>query len=153
MAYETRFVVELEHLEGYQFRLKLDWPESPDLLLDEPPPLGRREGPNAARLAAAAAANCLSASLLYCLQRAEVAGGGLRAVVHGSLTRNEAGRLRLGGLEVRIALDDSLRDHPKLERCLALFEDYCVVTESLRRGLPVSVTVTDAVGKVLHQGP
>ncbi len=35
MAYETRFVVELEHLEGYQFRLKLDWPESPDLLLDE----------------------------------------------------------------------------------------------------------------------
>lgn len=153
MPYENRFTVELEHLDGYQFRLKVDWPESPDLLLDEPAPLGSRQGPNAARLLAAAAANCLSASLLYCLTRADAPAGALRAAARGGLARNAAGRLRVERIDVRITLDGPLQGHPKLARCLALFEDYCVVTESLRRGFPVTVTVTDSAGRPLHPGP
>lgn len=53
----------LEHVQGYEFRLTFDWPDLPDLLLNEPAPLGA----GASRLLAAAVANCLSASLLFCL--------------------------------------------------------------------------------------
>jgi hypothetical protein len=40
---------------------------------------------------------------------------------------------------------------PHQERCLGQFEDFCVVTESVRRGIPVAVTVVDALGKVVHE--
>ena len=40
---------------------------------------------------------------------------------------------------------------PHQQRCLEQFEDFCVVTESVRRGIPVAVTVVDAVGKVVHE--
>ncbi len=37
-----------------------------------------------------------------------------------------------------------------LERCMAQFEDFCVVTESTRNGIPVSVKVVDAAGRTLY---
>jgi hypothetical protein len=33
---------------------------------------------------------------------------------------------------------------------MAQFEDFCVVTESVRHGIPVSVKVVDAAGRTLH---
>ena len=30
---------------------------------------------------------------------------------------------------------------PHLDRCLEQFEDFCIVTESIRRGIPVTVRV------------
>jgi hypothetical protein len=37
---------------------------------------------------------------------------------------------------------------PHQERCLEQFEDFCIVTQSIRQGIPVSVSVVDAIGKV-----
>jgi hypothetical protein len=33
---------------------------------------------------------------------------------------------------------------------MAQFEDFCVVTESIRHGIPVSVEVVDAAGRTVH---
>jgi hypothetical protein len=37
-----------------------------------------------------------------------------------------------------------------LERCMVQFEDFCVVTESIRHGIPVDVEVVYANGRSLH---
>jgi len=151
MADAPEFSVTLEHLDGYAFRLTFDEPSLEALTVDEPPPLGEFRGPNPARLIAAAVANCLAASLLFCLQKSRVAPTGLRSVARGRLARNEQGRLRLGGIEVTLTLDAGEEGRPRLERCLGLFEDYCVVTESIRHGVPVAVRVADASGQTLFE--
>ncbi|HET9735689.1 MAG TPA: OsmC family protein [Burkholderiales bacterium] len=152
MTESTGFTIHLEQEEGFDFRVKFDWPDNPDLLLDEPEPLGHRHGPNAARLVAAAVGNCLSASLVFCLRtKFKQNPGPVRATVTGQLARNERGRMRIGGLTVRIELAESAEALQHLERCMGQFEDFCVVTESIRQGIPVDVEVVDASGRKLHE--
>ncbi len=152
MSEEGRFTLELEQLEGYEFKVKFDWDAVPDVILDEPPPLGKRVGPNASRMLAAAVANCLSASLLYCLAKADVSAESVKTAVTCKVMRNDKGRLRVGGFDVRIQVADTLRHSPRLKRCLGLFEDFCVVTASVREGIPVTVDVTDDGGSSLIEG-
>ena len=141
------FTLTLEQLEDYEFRVKFDWPEVAELLLDEPAPLGGARGPNAARLIAAAVANCLSASLVFCMRKFKQAPGRLRAEVTGELARNDRGRLRIGRLDVTIHLADAVGEIKHFDRCLQQFEDFCVVTESVRNGIPVGVRVVDGAGR------
>ncbi|HEX6318631.1 MAG TPA: OsmC family protein [Burkholderiales bacterium] len=143
------FSVELEQQEGFEFRVRFDWPQVPELVLDEPEPLGRRAGPNAARLVAAAVANCLSASLVFCLRsKFRQNPGPVRAMATGRLERNDKGRYRIAGVDVVLSISEKFGDMPHQERCLEQFEDFCVVTQSIRAGIPVSVSVVDAEGKV-----
>lgn len=151
-SHARSFTLTLEQEQGYEFRVKFDWPGVADLLLDEPEPLGAKRGPNAARLVAAAVANCLSASLLFCLQdKFKQKPGPIRAEVTGRLERNERGRYRITGVDVAIALADDAGALRYLDRCCGQFEDFCIVTESIRTGIPVSVKVTDAAGKLIHE--
>jgi len=149
MTESMSFKLELEQIQDYEFRVKFDWPNVVDLKLDEPEPLGRSAGPNAARLIGAAVANCLSSSLLFCMRKFKQAPGALRAEVAGHLKRNDHGRIRIGGFEVTIRLADSAGDIKHFDRCLAQFEDFCVVTESVRNGIPVAVRVVDPEGAEL----
>ena len=151
MAEEQAFTLNLEHVQGYEFRLKFDWPDVPDLPLDEPAPLGSSKGPNASRLLAASVANCLSASLLFCLIKAHAGPRRMKTSVTGTLARNEKGRLRLEKVDVAITLEEGPETSARLERCAGLFEDYCVVTQSVRRGIPVSVSILNGDGETLFQ--
>ncbi|MCP4043614.1 MAG: OsmC family peroxiredoxin, partial [Gammaproteobacteria bacterium] len=101
-----KFTFEMEHLEGYEFKVKFDAESMPDLVMDEPPPLGGRNGPNASRMLAAAVANCLSASLMFCVSKTEVSPNSMRTSVTGRIERNEKGRLRVEGFDVRITVSD-----------------------------------------------
>jgi len=150
MSEASEFTVTIEQLEGLAFKVSWDWDTAPPLLMDEPEPIGRRHGPNAARLLGAAIANCLTASLTFCLQRSRLDVVGVTSRVTGTMVRNPAGRLRVGGYEVEIRLPEtvSASGHP-LERCLGVFEDYCIVTSSVRQGLPVRVRVVGAAGEAL----
>jgi len=139
----SRFSVTLERGSGYQFDVMFDGSDLPTITVDEPAPLGDGAGPNAARLLAASVANCLAASFLFCLQRARVPVDDLRVRASGSYRRNDEGRLRLGPIKVRIESDLENGDLGRFERCRQLFEDFCVVTQSLREGIQVEVEVAE----------
>lgn len=151
MSEEGRFTIRLDHLENYEYKVRFDWDQVADLLLDEPAPLGGNAGPNAARLVAAAAANCLSASLMFCVSKNDVAPQSMQTSATCQLIRNEQKRLRIGAMEVRIQVSGELAEAVRMKRCLDLFEDFCVVTASLRQGIPVAVEVVDAGGGLLHR--
>lgn len=136
----SRFSVRVEQVDGFEFRVKFDKEQFAPLLLDEPPPLGGDTAPNAARVLAAAIGNCLSASLVFCLKRANLAASGVTADVDVEIVRNESRRLRIGKVNVTIHTDLPAND-PSLARCLGTFEDFCIVTQSVRQGIEVSVQV------------
>jgi len=149
MAEQPQFSVELRLLDGYKF--EIDFGEAGQLFSDETPPLGHGEGPNPSRLLAAAVANCLAASLLFSVRKFKEEPGQVKAVVHGELERQE-GRWRIGKLQVELQLGTDASTLPHLERALSQFENFCVVTQSVRQGIEVAVQVRDSTGKLLHQG-
>jgi uncharacterized OsmC-like protein len=151
MAEGQQFVLRLDRRAGYAFDVRFDWERVTPLLVDEPQPLGGSRGPNASRLVGAAVGNCLSASLLFCLEKAKQTVNSLHTDVVGTMMRNPRGRLRIGKLDVRITLDVGAGRPERVARCFELFEDYCVVTASVRQGIPVSVTIVDPTGRVLYR--
>jgi organic hydroperoxide reductase OsmC/OhrA len=141
---ETGFEVQLTLQRDYQISADFGIPEVPDLRFDEPRPLGEGAGPNAARVLAAAVGDCLSSSYLFCMRRARIDVKELKTTVTGTFTRNANGRLRIGGLKVRLEPLLATDKPERAARCLELFEDFCVVTQSVRDGIDVQVAVTPA---------
>lgn len=136
--------ISLELRDGYEFVVDFQQEGVAPLLMDEPPPVGNGRGPSPSRLLAAAIADCLSASALFCLRKARIDVKGMRTTASATLVRNERGRLRVGGVRVKIVPVVAAEDVPRMQRCLELFEDYCVVTESVRGGIDVAVDVEAA---------
>jgi organic hydroperoxide reductase OsmC/OhrA len=146
---EKHFTTTVELIKDYEFRVNFGEGIAA-LLVDEPQPLGGGHGPNASRLVSAAVGNCLSASLLFCLRRGRVEPRHIKSTVTTTMTRNEKGRWRVHGAEVSLVMDLDPQHRDRIGRCLELFEDYCVVTQSVRQGIGVAVTVTDQNGTVYH---
>ena len=137
-------LVRLELEERYRFTVDLGETFA-TLAMDEPAPLGEGSGPNASAVLGAAVGNCLSASLLYCLRRAHVEVEGLTAEVEVTPDRDGRGRLRIGSIAVRLHPVLGEGGEGRVARCLELFEDFCVVTASVRNGIRIDVAV-DPVG-------
>jgi organic hydroperoxide reductase OsmC/OhrA len=144
---ETTHTITLKLGKGYGFLATFDKrPDLPPLLLDEPPPLGEGRGPNAAALLAAAVGHCLASSLLFCLRKSRADVSDLTASVSARIVRNEKGRFRIGGIDVEISPALPPDSAGRLPRCAEMFEDFCVVTESVRKGIPVAVTLKTPEG-------
>jgi uncharacterized OsmC-like protein len=134
--------VTLTLARGYEFVAAFpDVVGSAAMLLDEPQPLGGNRGPNAAALLGAAIGNCLAASLTFCLHKTHATVEGMTARVTTHVSRNAAGRFRVTGVDVELIPGISDPDGAKIDRCERLFEDFCMVTESVRQGIPVNVTM------------
>ena len=64
-------------------------------------------------------------------------------------SRNADGRLRIPKAFVTLHLPEGNEDYQHLERILDQFENFCTVTQSVRHGIEVDVTVKDAHGRTL----
>ena len=143
MSTVNKFSVRVEQVAGFEFVVKFDKPAHEPVRVDEPEPLGRDAAPNAARYLAAAIGNCLAASLLFCLKKAKSQPATITADVEMEIVRTEAKRLRVG--KVDVTLHTSLpADDAALAGCRQAFEDFCVVTQSVRSGIDVAVRVETA---------
>jgi organic hydroperoxide reductase OsmC/OhrA len=143
------FTVDVVQHDRFQFDIVFENEAWPTIRVDEPEPLGEDAGPNAVRLLAAAVGNCLAASLLFCLQKARVPVRDLGAHVEGVLERNARGRFRVVGMTVTLRPDVEGEPTPRFEHCLDIFEDFCVVTQSVREGIDVEVRV-ETGGEVIE---
>ena len=137
----NEFSLSVEQVRDYEFRVKFDKEQYAKMTIDEPEPLGRDSAPDAARVLAAAIGNCLSASLLFCIRKARVETGPIRTQVKVGIIRNENRRLRIGKVEVLIDPGIPESEKKKAARCLGLFEDFCTVSQSIRQGIDIAVSV------------
>jgi uncharacterized OsmC-like protein len=137
--------VTLEQQEDFHFAIGFG-DAIPLLHSDEHPPLGKGAGPSPDQLLAAAVGNCMSASLLFALRKFKQAPEPIRTEVEATTGRNEANRLRIQRIGVRITLGVPAAGLQHLDRVLQQFEAYCTVGESVRQGIPVDVEVYDSTG-------
>lgn len=127
--------------EGFRFEVDFGLEGVGPLYMDEPEPVGEGGGPNAGKVLAAAMGNCLTASLLFCLQKARAEVGNIETRVDGVMRRNDKGRWRIAEINVEISPEVGEEYGSQYERCLGLFEEFCVVSESIEQGIPINVQV------------
>jgi uncharacterized OsmC-like protein len=142
----NEFVVEVDQVDEYEFRVRLDKSQYPELLVDAPAPVGKDVNPSPSRLLAAAMGHCLASGLLYCARKLRVSLGPIHARVRTEIVRNEHGYPRIGKMHVEI--DSSAPDAEKVDaaRCARMFEDFCMVSQSVREGIEVEVHVNGLPG-------
>ena len=142
MSVETLHHVTVRLARDYEFVAEFDdVPEGASILLDEPAPLGKGRGPNAAAPLSAAVGNCLAASLAYCLRKSRIDVSDLTAHVTTHITRTDKGRSRISAIDVELVPEMADPDPVRMARCGDLFEDFCTVTASVRQGIHVNVSV------------
>jgi organic hydroperoxide reductase OsmC/OhrA len=140
--------VTITRQSGYQFLVDFA-PHMPGLLSDEPPPLGEAVGPAPNQMLMAAVANCLSASLVFALQKFKQDPGALTATATAELVRNENKRLRIQSIAVKLTLGKPAAELEHLDRVLSQFAEFCTVSMSVRQGIAIGFEVHDATGAVL----
>jgi uncharacterized OsmC-like protein len=140
---EKDFALRLTLEEGY--RMSVDFGDDlPGMHIDEAAPLGGDAGPNPARVLGSAVGGCLGASLLYCMRRAHIDVTGMGIDVTGRVICNDRGRWRVQSIRVRLQPEMPDEQRGRLARCISVFEDYCIVSESVRRGIPIEIEVEPA---------
>ncbi len=133
-----------------KYRFLVDFgPGITQVVADEPAPLGVGAGPSPSQLLAAAIANCLSASLLFAHGKFKEDPGRLTTTALCEVGRNEKRRLRVTGIKVTMTLGVAPELLSHLDRALAQFEDFCTVSQSVRTGIPLTVTVKGPDGRIL----
>ena len=142
--------IKLEQKQDFQFAVHFENPLIPVLLTDEPAPLGSGQGPNPEQILAVSVANCLSASLLFAMRKFKNDPSPIRTSATIGTARNAQNRIRISAISVDITIGVPAASITMLERILGQFEDFCVVTQSVRTAIPVTVRVLDAEGALLH---
>ena len=106
-------------------------------------------GPNPSRMLALAVLGCLSASFIFCLKKRDFKVDDFNGEAEVTITRNDKGFWRIKKIDVNI--EPKIENPETLKRakqCLkqvkdgfSYFEQYCIVTQSVRAGIEVNVNL------------
>ncbi len=142
---ESTIHVQLQQTQDYQFDIRFGG-TVPNLMGDEPVPLGAGLGPSPVQLLAAAVGNCLSDSLLFALRKFKQAPEPIRCDVQAEVGRNAESRLRVLSIKATLTLGVPAASLQHLDRVLSQFEAYCTVTQSVGQGIAIQIEIFDALG-------
>ncbi len=143
-------LIELDWKKGVAFTAKA---RQFTLQLDEPEAFhGADTGPSSAEYLGTAIGGCLGTSFAYCAQHVDLAIEALKVTVdvelhhEGGDASGGKGPLRIAGIkaDMAVTLKDG-EDADVLDLCIESFKKYCVVTQSVMRGIPVDVKITKKV--------
>jgi organic hydroperoxide reductase OsmC/OhrA len=140
---ERRFAAHLEHQGRYRFVSQASEdgvPHGAPYASDEPDPVGDNSGPSTPALLGSALGHCLSAALLEALRHAHVDVSGCETDAVAVVIPNEQGLPRIDHVAVTIRPRIPERSH-KADHCADIFQNYCTVTQSVKRGVDVRVHV------------
>jgi organic hydroperoxide reductase OsmC/OhrA len=126
---------------GYKYEITFDELPGAKVVSDEPAPVGKGEGVSASMMLASAIGHCLSSSLLFCLEKSRVKAKDLSTDVELVMERNQKGRWRVKDIKVKMKPLVDTVDAEKLERCKGMFQDFCIVSASVREGIKINVEV------------
>ena len=137
------FTISIKKTGPVQFTTTFDKKHYPELLFDEPPEFGGEEKyPDASRVLTAAVASCLSATFTMCLDRARIPVESMETLAKCTITRNEEGYLRITQIDVKLLPIWKLEiSRKKKTRCVGIFKKYCIATNAVTNGVPITVDV------------
>ncbi|MFW9879020.1 MAG: OsmC family protein [Candidatus Thorarchaeota archaeon] len=99
-------------------------------------------GPSPAKLLALSVLGCLSASFSFCIQKKNYSLSGFEGKAEVKIARNEKGFWRVKNIDIEL---NPKIDTPEMRRradqCRKFFEQYCIISESLRTGFDVNVSL------------
>jgi uncharacterized OsmC-like protein len=145
---EKTITVELRQRSNYQFDIEFN-EGIPQLMSDEPAPLGEGKGPSPVQMLAASVGNCLSDSLFFALAKFKQKPEPIHTTVNAMVGRNAEGRMRVLHIEAKIHLGVEASKLEHLDRALEQFQEFCTVTQSVGQGIPIHIRVMDATGLIL----
>lgn len=145
---EKTITVELRQRSNYQFDIEFN-EGIPQLMSDEPAPLGEGKGPSPVQMLAASVGNCLSDSLFFALAKFKQKPEPIHTTVNAMVGRNAEGRMRILHIEAKIHLGVEASKLEHLDRALEQFQEFCTVTQSVGQGIPIHIRVMDATGLIL----
>ncbi len=145
---EKIITVELRQRSNYQFDIEFS-EGMPQLMSDEPAPLGEGKGPSPVQMLAASVGNCLSDSLFFALAKFKQKPEPIHTTVNALVGRNAEGRMRVLHIEAMIHLGVEAGKLEHLDRALKQFQEFCTVTQSVGQGIPIHIRVMDATGLIL----
>ncbi len=140
---ERDFAVNLKYEGGYRFSSQASEDgrlHGDPYASDEPDPVGEASGPATPALLGSAVTHCLSASLLEALRHAHVEVLDFEAEAVAIVKPNEEGNPRIDHIDVTLR-PRLAQSNPRINRCAEVFENYCTVTSSVKRGIDVRVGV------------
>lgn len=141
---ESTVTIGLKQRKDYQFDITFGG-DVPNVMGDEPAPLGSGQGPSPVQFLAAAVGNCLSDSLLFALRKFKQTPEPIACDVTAEVGRNPEGRVRVLAMRAVLTLGVPAASLEHLDRVLSQFEAFCTVTQSVGQGIPITIEVLDSL--------
>jgi uncharacterized OsmC-like protein len=138
---EKEYSIKIKRIEGYKFEIDFNLDKAEKVIVDEDPPQGKNEGGDPSRMLAASIAHCTMSSLLFCMEKSRGTVDEMGATAFISFGRDENKRLRITGIDLDIDVKVPDADKTKLQRCIPIFEDFCTVTQSVRKGIDIKTEI------------
>jgi uncharacterized OsmC-like protein len=113
------------------------------VISDEPPEFGGDDrGISSVELLLAAIGSCTGTSFGHCLKNMEITPEDIQVDVTGTMTHPEGNPLRVVDLHATISYQVAPGYDPELlDTCVEKFKKYCVVSQSVNNGIPVTIDV------------